>query len=147
METTLKMDDLPGVNEPCKQFAFLMDDLRMRFMLRVVKRTGWPHTNWMDIYDRGVVTLRCVTDEPIIWILRPDGSTLVPCWYDELWEVAHAQSVLRWYSGDLLENRIINLHSRPLYFCLDPHVCFETDYQKAFDSITQLPQLTTRGIA
>ena len=78
MISQLRLHSLPGPDTQTKQEALQSTDQRYLLMLAEVAEVGWPVAWSNDVYIHDRRRLSEHPDEPMIWILRDTGSSLVP---------------------------------------------------------------------
>lgn len=107
---------LPGPDTTTKRDAALSNDPRFQAMLAEAARVGWPAAFTDDLYQHDAKTLADNPGEPMLWILRQNGTHLYPLSCDNNHEAFYYRSVIRYWSGDHKLNTADNESDRARYY-------------------------------
>ena len=99
MISQLNLHCLPGPDTNTKQAAVQSTDRRYQLMLAEVAEVGWPLAWSNDVYIHDRRWLSEYPDEPMIWILRDTGSSLVPVRCFNQHERRDYMRLVHYYSG------------------------------------------------
>jgi hypothetical protein len=139
--TRLDLAKLPGADTSSKQRAVASTDPRLQAMLAEAARTGWPERFENDLYRHDLGILEAHPGEPMVWILRDNGTNLFPVHADSSGAAHYARAVLRYWSGEDKLNFIPELAERPRFYLVGLKGIQETTAAEAAAAIVGPPPI------
>jgi len=91
---------LPGPDTTTKQAALLNPDPRLDFMLREAAKCDWPNGFSDDLYLRDCKWLAEHPNEPVLWVLRENGTQLYSPVCDSPGGAKYVKDVIKYWSGE-----------------------------------------------
>jgi len=85
-------------------------------MLAEAARVGWPAAFTDDLYQHDAQMLAENPGEPMLWILRQNGTHLYPLSCDNNHAASYYRSVIRYWSGDHKLNTADSDSDRARYY-------------------------------
>ena len=133
---------LPGPDTHTKLDAIKTDDPRLRGLLRIAQDTGRPSAYTNDLYLTDRRILASFPDEPLIWILRENGTHLLITHCHTNGEAKYARDVIEYWSGDHYLNATQSPDDRARYFLVEPKRIREVAARRALECIRVEPNTT-----
>lgn len=105
-------------------------------MLRESARIGWPKSFSNDLYSHDRDTLANYPDQPMIWIVRENGTHLYPTDCDTAGEAAYNRRVIEYWSGDDNLNYASEITDKARFYRLTANTLVAMPWREARDAIS-----------
>lgn len=137
--TSFSTEELPGADTRDKLEATRSTDGRFHLLLSEAARIGWPRAFCSDLYLHDREKLELNPDEPMVWVLRENGTHLYRINCDTTGEMNYCRAVLQYWSGEDKLNLIPNPVERPRFYLLIEESLRLVDWKTARDALQATP--------
>ncbi len=131
----ISANSLPGPDTAFKLAAIKESDVRFQHMLLEATRTGWPEAFTDDLYRHDLQALKENPGQPMLWVLRQNGTHLYQLTCENSHEAAYCRQVVRYWSGDHKLNTASTQDERAKYYVVDENGLEEINADEAAERI------------